>query len=199
MIKRGYVIEVNFGERLTGVQGGIRPCIVVANNLCNKYSPAIHVVPLTSKLNKKRMITHIFIKKDMFNNLKYDSLILTEQVTLISTKQIIGYIGRASGEIMEQVDSKLIIQLALDSNSRPSNILNINKPDVKRIKRMAEAIKELESYIISQKYQKIDLLNSLNLQINNFKDYCTEYNIDYSKYYISKIKEINNYLNKTAA
>ncbi|HDK7194976.1 TPA: type II toxin-antitoxin system PemK/MazF family toxin [Clostridium botulinum] len=192
ILKRGDIIEVNLGELEKCKQGGIRPCIVVANNLCNKYSPVIHVVPITSKLNKKKMVTHIFIEKDCMNNLKYDSLILAEQINLINVNQILGYIGKASDILMRKVDKKLKLQLALED--KPNNKFN-----ERRILSRAKSLKELEMYIDKQKEKPADLLNILKTQVIDLRDYCEEHDIDCSKYYVSKFNIINRYLQRNIA
>ncbi|GAA0082889.1 type II toxin-antitoxin system PemK/MazF family toxin [Clostridium sp. CTA-6] len=192
MLKRGDIIEVNFGQNLEkGKQSGKRPCIVVANDMCNKFSPVIHVAPFTSNLNKKKIGTHIVIKKDELNNLKCDSLILIEQINLISINQIVGYIGKASDAIMEKVDEKIKLQLAL--KDKP------NKINERRILNRAKSLKELENYIDKQKNKPVDLLNILKSQVVDFRDYCEEYNIDCSQYYVSKFNRINIYLQRNIA
>ncbi|NFF75878.1 type II toxin-antitoxin system PemK/MazF family toxin [Clostridium sporogenes] len=190
--KRGDIIEVDLGQNLErGKQGGRRPCIIVANDMCNKFSPVIHVAPFTSNLNKKKIGTHIIIKKDELNNLKCDSLILIEQINLISINQIIGYIGKASDAIMEEVDEKIKLQLAL--KDKP------NKINERRVLNRAKSLKELENYIDKQKKKPVDLLDILKSQVVDFRDYCEEYNIDCSRYYVSKFSTINRYLQRNIA
>lgn len=52
-IKRGDIIIADLGQHETSIQSGIRPCVVMSNNMANKHSPVITVVPLTSKIHKK--------------------------------------------------------------------------------------------------------------------------------------------------
>ncbi|MBY6842854.1 type II toxin-antitoxin system PemK/MazF family toxin [Clostridium botulinum] len=193
ILKRGEIIEVDFGQNLEkGKQIGKRPCIVVANDMCNRFSPVIHVAPFTSNLNKKKIGTHIVIKKDELNNLKCDSLILIEQISLISINQIVGYIGKASDVIMEEVNEKIKLQLALED--KPAKKFN-----ERRILSRAKSLKELEMYIDRQKEKPVDLLNILKTQVIDLRDYCEEYDIDCSKYYVSKFNIINRYLQRNIA
>ncbi|MBD5589100.1 type II toxin-antitoxin system PemK/MazF family toxin [Clostridium botulinum] len=190
--KRGDIVEVDLGQNLDrGKQGGKRPCIIVANDACNEFSPAIHVAPFTSNLNKKKIGTHIIIKKDELNNLKCDSLILIEQINLITKNQITSYIGKASDVIMKKVNEKIKLQLALEDKP--------NKINERRILNRAKSLKELENYIDKQKNKPVDLLNILKLQVVDFRDYCEEYNIDCSQYYVSKFNTINIYLQRNIA
>ncbi|EDU38262.1 type II toxin-antitoxin system PemK/MazF family toxin [Clostridium sporogenes] len=194
-VRRGDIIEVNLGTPKGSRQGGIRPCIVVANDLCNKYSKTIHVVPITSKLNKKLIPTHVFIKRDNLNNLRFDSLILVEQTQLIGVNQILKYnLGKISDEIIKKIDIKLNLQFSL---SEYTGNLNKKKIDEKRILAKVKSIKELEYYIDRQEKKSVDLLKILKSTLVDFKEYCKEFNVDYSNYYLSKFNTINIYMQNT--
>ncbi|HID0768123.1 TPA: type II toxin-antitoxin system PemK/MazF family toxin [Clostridium botulinum] len=193
IIRRGDIFDVDLGKPKGTNQGGIRPCIVVANNKCNESSTSIHIVPITSKLNKRKLPTHIFIKRDLMNGLDEDSLILAEQTSLISTTlQILEYRGKASDEIMEKIDEKIKLQFAVED--KPAKRFN-----ERRVLSRANSLKELEIYIDKQKEKPADLLNILKSQVIDFRDYCDEYNIDCSKYYVSKFNIINKYLQRNIA
>lgn len=61
-IKRGDIIIADLGQHETSIQSGIRPCVVMSNDMANKHSPVITVVPLTSKIHKKEYLpTHVFL------------------------------------------------------------------------------------------------------------------------------------------
>lgn len=187
MLRRGEIIKVDLGEPVGVRQWGIRPCVIVANDLCNKYSKGIHIVPFTSNLDKKRMKTHMFVRKTDLNGLDRDSILLGEQITLISTLQIIDVMGKLTDEQMEVVDDKLEIQLAL------------KKADKKRIIKMVKNLKQLENYIIRSKNQSDDLIKILKSNIIDFEDYCSEYKIDSSRFYESKLNLTNNYIQNKIA
>lgn len=187
MKRRGDIVYVDLGKPKGTNQGGKRPCIIVPNNKCTENSTSIQIIPITSKLNKKRLPTHIFIKKDELNGLDKDSLILVEQTDLISTSQILNIVGRASDEIMRKVNAKLKIQFDLD------------KPDINRIRTKIKTLKEMEHYILRHNENSAELLNILKFQASDFKDYCEEYNVDCSQYYVSKFNIINRYLQRNIA
>ena len=86
-IRRGDILWADLGMfPTTSVQGGVRPVIVVSNNKANTYSSVITVVPLTSRIYKKRYLpTHVFISKYDMTGIRKGSLALAEQVMSIST------------------------------------------------------------------------------------------------------------------
>lgn len=83
-IRRGDILWADLGMfPTTSVQGGVRPVIVVSNNKANTYSSVITVVPLTSRIYKKRYLpTHVFISKYDMTGIRKGSLALAEQVIL---------------------------------------------------------------------------------------------------------------------
>ncbi len=97
-IRRGDILWADLGMfPTTSVQGGVRPVIVVSNNKANTYSSVITVVPLTSRIYKKRYLpTHVFISKYDMTGIRKGSLALAEQVMSISTKCIIEKCGRVN-------------------------------------------------------------------------------------------------------
>ena len=97
-IRRGDILWADLGMfPTTSVQGGVRPVIVVSNNKANTYSSVITVVPLTSRIYKKRYLpTHVFISKYDMIGIRKGSLALAEQVMSISTKCIIEKCGRVN-------------------------------------------------------------------------------------------------------
>ena len=74
-------------------QGGIRPVIIVQNNIGNTHSPTVIVLPMTSEIKKVNMPTHCIIHKSEKNGLKVDSMILAEQIRVIDKNRLQDYIG----------------------------------------------------------------------------------------------------------
>lgn len=108
--KRGdifYRSDVSDGKRTEGVQGGIRPCIIVQNNVGNTYAPTVIVADITTKNKKKGQPTHTPVK------LKYDSTILCEQIHTISKKDLLMKIGHLNEEQMKPVDRCLLVSMGL--------------------------------------------------------------------------------------
>ena len=74
-------------------QGGIRPVIIVQNDIGNKYSPTVIVLPMTSEIKKSSMPTHCILHKSNINGLKVDSMVLAEQIRVIDKSRLQQYIG----------------------------------------------------------------------------------------------------------
>ena len=74
-------------------QGGIRPVIIIQNDVGNKFSPTVIVLPITSEIKKVNMPTHCVIHKSEKNGLKMDSMVLAEQIRVIDKSRLKCYIG----------------------------------------------------------------------------------------------------------
>lgn len=74
-------------------QGGVRPVIIIQNDIGNKYSPTVIVLPITSEIKKTNMPTHCIIHKSVKNGLKVDSMVLAEQIRVIDKSRLKNYIG----------------------------------------------------------------------------------------------------------
>lgn len=88
------VIFGEFPDMEGSIQSGYRPGIIIQNNIGNKYSPTLIVMPLTSKIKNIEQATHLLIKSDKDNGLKVDSTLLAEQIATINKKKVkkIGHI-----------------------------------------------------------------------------------------------------------
>ena len=89
-IRYGDILVVDLGKAPKGIQGGVRPAVVIQNDIGNYYSPTIIVVPLTKEIKKVNMPTHRILYKNHKNGLKHDSMILGEQIRIIN-KEVIKY------------------------------------------------------------------------------------------------------------
>lgn len=111
-IKRGEIYLVDLGQGYKSEQGGIRPVLVIQNNTGNKYSPTIIVACITSKTHSKHILpTHYPIPKCV--GLKYDSMVLFEQIKVVDQSRFIKYIGKLSPKYMKLLDKRLMISLGL--------------------------------------------------------------------------------------
>ena len=82
VIKRGDMFYADLSPVVGSEQGGIRPVLVIQNDVGNKYSPTVIVSAITSQLNKNKLPTHIELNTEKFG-LKSDSVILAEQIRTI--------------------------------------------------------------------------------------------------------------------
>lgn len=112
--RKGDIFYVNLNNAVGDVQNGIRPCVVVSNNVYNERSKNVTIVPITSNLN--RIIkTHVIIDKYKATEigLKKESKILCENVVGISKEQLLQRVGHLTIELKKQINEALKIQLAL--------------------------------------------------------------------------------------
>lgn len=112
---RGEIYFADLKDADGSIQGGIRPVIVVGNDIGNKYSPIAMVVPVTSK-NKKHMPTHVYIGIED-TGLKYNSIALTEQAMPISKERLRDKVGKLNEKYMNKVDFALSVTFGLVKSS----------------------------------------------------------------------------------
>ncbi|NLW40853.1 MAG: type II toxin-antitoxin system PemK/MazF family toxin [Tissierellia bacterium] len=111
-VKRGDVFYADLSPVVGSEQGGIRPVLVIQNDIGNKYSPTIIVAAITSQINKAKLPTHVEISAPEYG-LPKDSVVLLEQVRTIDKKRLKEKIGRFNDEMMAKVDECLKISLGL--------------------------------------------------------------------------------------
>lgn len=111
-VKRGDVFYADLSPVVGSEQGGVRPVLVIQNDIGNKYSPTIIVAAITSQINKAKLPTHVEISAPEYG-LPKDSVVLLEQVRTIDKKRLEEKIGRFNDEMMAKVDECLKISLGL--------------------------------------------------------------------------------------
>ena len=112
LIKRGDIYYADLSPVVGSEQGGVRPVLVVQNDIGNKYSPTIIAAAITSQINKAKLPTHIEISAQEYGLLK-DSVILMEQIRTIDKKRLREKIGHLDDELMEKVNEALTISFGL--------------------------------------------------------------------------------------
>lgn len=112
IIKRGDIYYADLSPVIGSEQGGIRPVLVVQNDIGNKYSPTIIAAAITSQINKAKLPTHIEISAQDYG-LQKDSVILLEQIRTIDKKRLKEKIGHLDDELMEKVNEALSISFGL--------------------------------------------------------------------------------------
>jgi mRNA interferase MazF len=113
MIKRGELYYADLRPVVGSEQGGIRPVLVVQNDIGNKYSPTVIAAAVTSKINKAKLPTHIELDKETFG-LQKDSVVLLEQIRTIDKCRLKDKIGELSPALMIKVDDALLISLGFE-------------------------------------------------------------------------------------
>lgn len=109
---RGEIYYVNFGVHNSSVQNGIRPGIILSNNLGNKYAPVVIVSPLTTK-TKTELPTHVEITKNEENGLNLNSIVLLEQLMTVSKSDLRNKIGKVCQRDLNKIEKGLEISLDL--------------------------------------------------------------------------------------
>lgn len=111
-ILKGDVFFADLNPVVGSETGGIRPVVVIQNNLGNLYSPTI-VAAITSKTTKHNIPTHVNVKASV-GGLIADSVIMLEQVRTIDKRRLKRYLGHLDNNIMEQVEQAAICSLGID-------------------------------------------------------------------------------------
>ena len=106
-IRKYDIVQVKFTGTIGSEQGGIRPAVVIQNNIGNMYSNTTIVIPMTCKLKNLNQPTHTLIKKNVDNGLEKDSIVLGEQIRVISNKRIVKKIGSLVDKIEQQAIRKI--------------------------------------------------------------------------------------------
>ncbi len=112
VVRRGDVFYADLNPVIGSEQGGIRPVVVVQNDIGNKYSPTVIVAAITSKIKKAKLPTHVEIKSTE-SNLETDSVILLEQVRTIDKRRLQRQITHLDIEMVEKINDALQISLGL--------------------------------------------------------------------------------------
>ncbi len=113
-MKRGDVYYADLRPVVGSEQGGIRPVLIIQNDVGNRHSPTIICAAITSKMNKAKLPTHIELPAERYHMVK-DSVILLEQLRTIDKLRLKDKICHLDSSIMQKVDHALLISLALNT------------------------------------------------------------------------------------
>lgn len=112
-VRRGDVFYADLNPVVGSEQGGIRPVLVVQNDVGNKYSPTVIIAAITSQIDKAKLPTHVELKKKDFG-LEKDSVVLLEQLRTIDKKRLKDKVAHLGNKTMLKVNEALKISLGLD-------------------------------------------------------------------------------------
>ncbi len=112
VVKRGDLFFADLNPVVGSEQGGLRPVLIIQNDIGNNYSPTTIIAAVTSRIKRAKLPTHVEIKKDN-SPLNRDSVILCEQLRTIDKKRLTEKIGCLDKETMKKVDTALGISLEL--------------------------------------------------------------------------------------
>ena len=112
MYRRGDIYYADLGKTPGCCISGIRPVLIVSNDVANLHSPVITVVPLTTRMKKRYLPTHVELRPADSGGLSRTSVILAEQVRSIDKCCLLDYAGHVREEqIMDRVGQALLVQL----------------------------------------------------------------------------------------
>lgn len=109
-IKRGDIFYADLSPVVGSEQGGIRPILVIQNDVGNRFSPTIIASAITSQLTKAKLPTHIEVQSGQFG-LPRDSVILLEQIRTLDKRRLKAKLGSLDERTMNRVDKALLISL----------------------------------------------------------------------------------------
>ena len=115
-VHRGEVFYADLSPVVGSEQGGVRPVLIVQNDVGNRHSPTVIAAAITSKLDKTKLPTHINLRAADCGLAK-DSIILTEQIRTLDKRRLREQAGRLPPEEMRRVDEALGISMGLESQN----------------------------------------------------------------------------------
>ena len=113
-VKRGDIYYADLSPVIGSEQGGIRPVVIVQNDMGNRHSPTVIAAAITSKTSKARLPTHIEVFADE-NGLNKNSVILLEQIRTIDKRRLREHMGHVDERLMNQIDSAIAVSFGLQT------------------------------------------------------------------------------------
>lgn len=113
LIKRGEIYYADLSPVVGSEQGGVRPVLIVQNDIGNKYSPTVIVAAITSQLSKAKIPTHVELSAIEYN-LPKDSVILLEQVRTIDKRRLKDKVSELDSLKMRQVNVAILVSLGFN-------------------------------------------------------------------------------------
>ena len=166
--------EVNEKER-NSEQRGIRPVMIIQNDIGNKYSPTVIVAAISSKIFKKKLPTQVLLDSD-YIGLSQESFIMLEQVRTLDKSKLLGYIGKVSESDMDKIDLAALVSLELK--------------DKVIIEEKARDIEQLDNVLyvaIKTGVQSPEFIENFKreraMAIQDLENYCAKRGLDYRSYY----------------
>ena len=112
IVKRGEIYYADLSPVVGSEQGGVRPVLIVQNDVGNKYSPTVIAAAITSQINKAKMPTHIEVDASEYGLAK-NSVILLEQIRTIDKVRLKEKMGHLDDGVMARVNSALSVSIGL--------------------------------------------------------------------------------------
>lgn len=111
-IKRGDIFYADLSPVVGSEQGGLRPVLIIQNDVGNKYSPTVIAAAITSRMGKAKLPTHIDIHADRVG-LSKDSVVLLEQIRTLDKRRLKEKMGHLDGAVMARINSAIAVSFGL--------------------------------------------------------------------------------------
>lgn len=111
-ILKGDIFYADLSPVIGSEQGGIRPVLIIQNDIGNRYSPTTIVASITGSIQKKMLPTHVVIESNLCC-LNKTSVVLLEQIRTVDCKRLLEYIGHVDEKIMINVNEALTVSFDL--------------------------------------------------------------------------------------
>lgn len=126
-VKRGDIFYADLSPVVGSEQGGLRPVLIVQNDIGNRYSPTVIAAAITSRMTKTRLPTHIdLFKSDSAEGslgLAKDSVVLLEQIRTIDKQRLKEKMGHLDEGIMQKVNDAITVSFGLEKESETKTIV----------------------------------------------------------------------------
>nr|WP_288555131.1 type II toxin-antitoxin system PemK/MazF family toxin [uncultured Mediterraneibacter sp.] len=113
-IRRGDIFYADLSPVIGSEQGGIRPVLIIQNDVGNRHSPTVICAAITSKMNKSKLPTHIEISAKEYHIVK-NSVILLEQIRTIDKQRLREYVCHVDHSFMKKIEEALKISLEIST------------------------------------------------------------------------------------
>ncbi len=112
VVQRGDIYYADLRPVVGSEQGGVRPVLIIQNNVGNRHSPTVICAAITSQMNKAKLPTHVELHSDQYDLAK-DSVVLLEQLRTIDKKRLKDKVCHLDNQILLKIDKALEISLEL--------------------------------------------------------------------------------------
>lgn len=112
IVKRGEIYYADLSPVVGSEQGGVRPVIIIQNDMGNKHSPTVIISAITSQIDKAKLPTHVEISSEEYG-LNKDSVVLLEQIRTLDKRRLKEKIGQMTDKDMIKVDKALKISVGV--------------------------------------------------------------------------------------
>lgn len=117
VVRRGDIYYADLSPVVGSEQGGIRPVLIIQNDMGNRHSPTVIAAAITSQMNKAKLPTHIELVGQNCG-LTRDSVVLLEQIRTLDKRRLREHMGRLEGTLMDDVDRAIAVSFGLGGRER---------------------------------------------------------------------------------